>query len=68
MQDADHTVTEKLDEFNSVRKLVKTALGNQKVKQELVRNGILESNIIIEVGSAANKIRNRLGFQNLIKL
>ena len=35
-------------------------------KQELVRNGILESNIIIEVGSATNEIKNRPGFQNLI--
>ena len=36
-------------------------------KQELVRNGILESNIIIEVGSAANEIKNRPKFQNLIQ-
>ena len=36
-------------------------------KQELVGNGILESNIIIEVGSATNEIRNRPGFQNLIQ-
>ena len=36
-------------------------------KQELVRNGILESNIIIEVGSAANEIKNRPSFQNLIQ-
>ena len=36
-------------------------------KQELVRNGVLESNIIIEVGSATNEIKNRPGFQNLIK-
>ena len=36
-------------------------------KQKLVRNGILESNIIIEVGSAANEIKNRPGFQNLIQ-
>ena len=36
-------------------------------KQELVRNGILESNIIIEVGSAANEIKNRPRFQNLIQ-
>jgi DNA invertase Pin-like site-specific DNA recombinase len=36
-------------------------------KQELVRNGILESNIIIEVGSATNEIKNRSGFQNLIQ-
>jgi DNA invertase Pin-like site-specific DNA recombinase len=36
-------------------------------KQELIRNGILESNIIIEVGSAANEIKNRPEFQNLIQ-
>lgn len=36
-------------------------------KQELVRNGILKSNIIIEVGSATNEIKNRPGFQNLIQ-
>jgi len=36
-------------------------------KQELIRKGILESNIIIEVGSAANEIKNRPGFQNLIQ-
>ena len=36
-------------------------------KQELVQNGILESNITIEVGSAANEIKNRPGFQNLIQ-
>ena len=36
-------------------------------KQELIRNGILESNIIIEVGSAANEIKNRPNFQNLIE-
>ena len=36
-------------------------------KQELIRKGILESNIIIEVGSAANQIKNRPNFQNLIQ-
>ena len=36
-------------------------------KQELVGNGILESNILIEVGSATNEIKNRPGFQNLIQ-
>lgn len=36
-------------------------------KQELIRKGILESNIIIEVGSAANEIKNRPNFQNLIQ-
>ena len=29
-------------------------------KQELIGNGILENNIIIEVGSATNEIKNRL--------
>ena len=36
-------------------------------KQELIRKGILESNITIEVGSAANEIKNRPNFQNLIQ-
>lgn len=36
-------------------------------KQELIRKGIPESNIIIEVGSAANEIKNRPNFQNLIQ-
>ena len=36
-------------------------------KQELLRNGILESNILIEVGSAANEIKNRPKFHNLIQ-
>ena len=36
-------------------------------KQELIRKGILESNIIIDVGSAANEIKNRPNFQNLIQ-
>ena len=36
-------------------------------KQELIANGILENNIIIEVGSATNEIKNRPGFQNLIQ-
>ena len=36
-------------------------------KQELIANGTLENNIIIEVGSATNEIKNRPGFQNLIQ-
>ena len=36
-------------------------------KQELIQKGILESNIVIEVGSAANEIKNRPNFQNLIQ-
>ena len=51
-------VSSKSQEYNS-------SLESQK--QELVRNGILESNIIIEVGSATNEIKNRPGFQNLIQ-
>ena len=43
----------------------KSSLESQK--QQLVRNGILESNIIIEVGSATNEIKNRPNFQNLIQ-
>ena len=33
----------------------------------MIQKGILESNIVIEVGSAANEIKNRPGFQNLIQ-
>jgi DNA invertase Pin-like site-specific DNA recombinase len=33
----------------------------------LVGNGVLESNSTIEVGSAANEIKNRPNFQNLIE-
>nr|UQS76326.1 putative serine recombinase [Haslea ostrearia] len=36
-------------------------------KQELVGNGVLENNILIEVGSAANEIKNRPVFQDLIQ-
>jgi hypothetical protein len=36
-QDAARTVTEKLDESNAVKKLVKTALKNQNVRNEYVR-------------------------------
>lgn len=36
-------------------------------KQELIGKGIRESNIVIEVGSANNEIKNRPKFQNLIQ-
>jgi DNA invertase Pin-like site-specific DNA recombinase len=36
-------------------------------KQELIQNGILEKNIFIEIGSAADSIQNRPIFQNLIE-
>jgi DNA invertase Pin-like site-specific DNA recombinase len=35
-------------------------------KEELIKNGILEENILVEVGSAANEIKNRPIFQTLI--
>ena len=44
---------------------VNSSLESQK--QELIRNGVKESNVIIEIGSAANEIKNRPGFQNLIQ-
>lgn len=36
-------------------------------KHELIQNGILEKNIFIEIGSAADSIQNRPIFQNLIE-
>ena len=36
-------------------------------KKELVWNGVKESNVIIEIGSAVNEIKNRPSFQNLIQ-
>lgn len=38
----------------------------KKQQQELIQNGIEEQNIRIEVGYAANEIRNRAVFQKLI--
>jgi DNA invertase Pin-like site-specific DNA recombinase len=35
-------------------------------KEQLIENGILEKNILVEVGSAANEIKNRPVFQILI--
>lgn len=35
-------------------------------KQQLIQNGILEKNILVEIGSAANEIKNRPIFQILI--
>ena len=35
-------------------------------KEQLIQNGILEENILVEVGSAANEIKNRPIFQILI--
>lgn len=38
----------------------------ERQKQQLIKNGILEKNILVEVGSATNKIKNRPIFQTLI--
>jgi len=35
-------------------------------KEELIKNGVLKENILQEIGSAANEIKNRPGFQTLI--
>jgi DNA invertase Pin-like site-specific DNA recombinase len=35
-------------------------------KQQLIQNGIEEQNILVEVGSAANEIKNRPVFQKLM--
>jgi DNA invertase Pin-like site-specific DNA recombinase len=36
-------------------------------KQQLIQNGIEDQNIRIEVGSAANEIKNRPVFQKLLQ-
>ncbi len=36
-------------------------------KEQLIQNGIQPENIRIEIGSATNKIKNRLVFQKLIQ-
>lgn len=38
----------------------------QSQKQQLIQNGIEEQNILVEVGSAANEIKNRPVFQKLM--
>ena len=43
----------------------KTLIKSQK--QELLRNGILENNIIIKGDSATNEIKNKPEFHNLIQ-
>ena len=36
-------------------------------KQELLKQGVPKNNIVVEVGSAADPIRERPGFQKLIE-
>jgi DNA invertase Pin-like site-specific DNA recombinase len=65
-----NTIDQNCNKYGYARVSSKSQEDNSSLesqKQELVRNGILESNIIIEVGSATNEIKNRPGFQNLIQ-
>ena len=50
-------VSSKSQEFNS---------SIESQKQLLIQNGIEEQNILVEVGSAANEIKNRPVFQKLM--
>ena len=51
-------VSSKSQEFNS---------SIEFQKQQLIQNGIEAQNILVEIGSAANEIRNRPVFQKLMK-
>lgn len=57
---------EKYDYMQVTSKSQETNSSLESQKQALVRNGILESNITIELGSAISEIKNRPRFQNLI--
>jgi putative DNA-invertase from lambdoid prophage Rac len=50
-------VSSKSQEFNS---------SIESQKQQLIQNGIEEQNILVEIGSAANEIKNRPVFQKLM--
>ena len=50
-------VSSKSQEFNS---------STESQKQLLIQNGIEEQNIVVEIGSAANEIKNRPVFQKLM--
>lgn len=57
------------NKYGYVRVSSKTQESNSSIesqKQQLIQNGIEEENIRIEVGSAANEIKNRPVFQKLI--
>jgi len=51
--------------INSPSEVTNSSLESQK--KELILYGVKESNIIIEIGSVINEIKNRPKFQNLIK-
>ena len=55
--------------YGYVRVSSKTQESNSSIKsqkQQLIQNGIEEQNILVEVGSAANEIKNRPVFQKLM--
>ena len=57
------------NKYGYVRVSSKTQESNSSIesqKQQLIQNGIEEENIFVEVGSGANEIKNRSGFQKLI--
>jgi DNA invertase Pin-like site-specific DNA recombinase len=57
------------NKYGYVRVSSKTQESNSSIesqKQQLIQNGIEEENIFVEIGSAANEIKNRSVFQKLI--
>ena len=57
------------NKYGYVRVSSKTQESNSSIesqKQQLIQNGIEEKNIFVEIGSGANEIKNRPGFQKLI--
>ena len=57
------------NKYGYVRVSSKTQESNSSIesqKQQLIRNGIKEENIFVEIGSGANEIKNRSVFQKLI--
>ena len=57
------------NKYGYVRVSSKTQESNSSIesqKQQLIRNGIEEENIFVEIGSGANEIKNRSVFQKLI--
>jgi DNA invertase Pin-like site-specific DNA recombinase len=54
------------NKYGDVRVSSKSQESNSSIKsqkQQLIQNGIQEQNILVEVGSAANEIKNRPVFQ-----
>lgn len=57
------------NKYGYARVSSKTQESNSSIesqKQQLIQNGIEEENIFVEIGSAANEIKNRSVFQKLI--